>query len=155
NIPVYIYCLSGGRSMYAAQSMRKLGFKVTELTGGILKWRNANLPITPAEITVPTQSLTRAQFEKLLESDKLVLVDFYADWCGPCKRIKPHVDQLSEEMANKIVVLRINYDENKALCAELRIDAIPILQLYKAKKLCWTNEGYIEKAEIANWINKF
>lgn len=151
--PVFVYCLSGGRSSAAANKMRSDGFKqVYELSGGIMKWRSANLPES-TENRVLNTGMTRQQFDSLLNSDKLVLVDFYADWCDPCKKMKPYLEEISKEMADKVSVIRINADDNQALCKELKIDALPVLLLYKNKTLSWTNTGFIEKAGVIKQIN--
>lgn len=148
--PVFVYCLSGGRSAAAAAKMRELGFKeVYELEGGIMKWRAANLPETTENTSaVASSGMTMEQFKAMIKSDKLVLVDFYADWCGPCKKIKPYLEEISKEMEKKVVVYRINVDQNPSLTKELGIDALPTLQIYKKDSLVWNNIGYIEKAEI-------
>ncbi len=146
--PVFVYCLSGGRSSSAANKMRSDGFKtVYELDGGIMKWRGANLPET-TDNKVISNGMSKQQFDALLKFDKVILVDFYADWCAPCKKMKPYLDEISKDMADKIVVIRINADDNQALCKELKIDALPVLQIYKNKNLTWINEGFIEKAEV-------
>lgn len=146
--PVFVYCLSGGRSSSAASQMRSSGFKeVYELEGGIMKWRAANLPET-TENNTPSPGMTRQQFDELLNSDKLVLIDFYADWCAPCKLMKPYLDEISKDMANKVIVIRINTDDNQELSKELKIDALPTLQLYKNKTLAWSNVGFIEKEAV-------
>lgn len=146
--PVFVYCLSGGRSSSAANKMRIDGFtQVYEMEGGIMKWRGANLPETTAN-THATNGMTKKQFEALLNSDKLVLIDFYADWCAPCKKMKPYLEEISKDMVDKVVVIRINADDNQALCKELKIDALPVLQLFKNKSITWTNTGFIEKAEV-------
>jgi thioredoxin len=150
--PVFVYCLSGGRSSAAAQQMRSEGFKeVYELSGGIMKWRGANLPET-TENKQASEGMSRQQFDEFINSDKLVLIDFYADWCAPCKKMKPSLDEISREMADKVVVIRINADNNQSICKELKIDALPVLQLYKNKTLSWTNTGYIEKAEVVKQL---
>jgi thioredoxin 1 len=146
--PVFIYCLSGGRSSSAAGKMRSDGFKqVYELNGGIMKWRAASLPETTNN-TSTSAGMTKQQFVELLNSDKLVLIDFYADWCAPCKKMKPYLDEISNDMVDKVVVIRINADDNQALCKDLKIDALPVLQLYKNKTLIWSNTGYIDKSEV-------
>jgi thioredoxin len=150
--PVFVYCLSGGRSSSAASKMRSEGFKtVYELDGGIMKWRGANLPET-TDNTVTPNGMSKLQFDALLNSDKLVLIDFYADWCAPCKKMKPYLDEISKDMADRVVVIRINADDNQALCKELKIDALPVLQLYKNKTLKWTNTGFIDKAEVVKQL---
>lgn len=150
--PVFVYCLSGGRSSSAANKMRLDSFKtVYELDGGIMKWRGANLPET-TDNTVTSNGMTKQQFDALLNSDKLVLIDFYADWCAPCKKMKPYLDEISKDMADKVVVIRINADDNQTLCKELQINALPVLQLYKNKTLTWTNTGFIEKSEVVKQL---
>jgi thioredoxin 1 len=151
--PIFVYCLSGGRSSSAASEMRSQGFvTVYELDGGIMKWRSANLPETTNN-TVVSNGMTKQQFDALLNSDKLVLVDFYADWCAPCKKMKPYLDEISTEMADQVVVLRINADDNKQLCKDLSIDALPVLHVYKNTAKTWSNVGFIEKAEVVKQLN--
>ncbi len=150
--PVFVYCLSGGRSSSAANKMRSDGFtQVYEMDGGIMKWRGENLPET-TDNAVVSNGMSKQQFDALLISDKLVLIDFYADWCAPCKKMKPYLEEISKEMVDKVVVIRINADDNHALCKELKIDALPVLQLYKNKTLSWTNTGFIEKAEVVKQL---
>lgn len=150
--PVLVYCLSGSRSTYAARYMKSKGFnEVYELNGGMMKWRAANLPETTENATATT-GISKQQFDKLLVTDKLVLIDYYADWCAPCKKMKPYLDEIAKDMADKVVVVRINADENKALCKEMKIDALPVLQIYKNKILVWSNAGFIEKEEVVKQL---
>ncbi len=150
--PVFVYCLSGSRSSAAANKLRSEGFKtVYQLDGGIMKWRGANLPETMDD-TFSSNGMSKLQFDALLNSDKLVLIDFYADWCAPCKKMKPYLDEISKDMADKVVVIRINADDNQTLCKELKIDALPVLQLYKNKTLTWTNIGFIDKIEVVKQL---
>jgi thioredoxin len=146
--PVLVYCLSGSRSTYAVSYMKSNGFKeVYELNGGMMRWRAANLPET-TDAASASAGMSKQQFDNLLVTDKLVLIDYYADWCAPCKKMKPYLDEISRDMADKVVVVRINADESRMLCKELKIDAIPVLQIYKNKKLTWTNTGFIEKEAV-------
>lgn len=150
--PVLVYCLSGGRSAAAISSMLADGFlQVYELSGGIMKWRGAGLPESTENTAVP-QGMTKAQFEALLDSDKLVLIDFYAEWCAPCKKMEPYLKEISTEMADKVTVIRIDADNNQQLCIDMHIDALPVLQLYKNKALAWENLGFIEKAEVVKQL---
>lgn len=147
--PVFVYCLSGSRSSAAANKMRSAGFKeVYELKGGILKWREAELPLTTLTSGNINNGMTIQQYDELLGSDKLVLVDFYADWCAPCREIKPYLEEISKEMSDNVLVVRINVDENPGLSSSMKIDAIPELRIYRNKELKWSNTGYIKKEEI-------
>jgi thioredoxin len=144
--PVFVYCLSGGRSSSAANKMRNEGFKeVYELDGGIMKWRGASLPETNEN---KPAGMTLQAYNDLTKSDKTVLVDFYAEWCGPCRLMKPYLEEISKEMTDKVVVIRINADDNQALCKELNIDALPVLQIFKNQKLTWSNIGFVDKKEV-------
>jgi len=148
--PVMVYCLSGGRSAEAANVLRNEGFKeVYEMNGGIMKWRAANLPLTTQAANKPTQEeLTQEQFAAITGSYTMVLVDFYADWCAPCKQMKPYLDEINETMKDKVKVVRINADDNQQLCKDLKIDALPVLHLYKNNKLVWSNVGFIGKEDV-------
>ncbi len=147
--PVFVYCLSGGRSAAAAKQMRKMGFeKVYEMNGGILKWRKANLQLESNTKIAPPQEITLKNFEKILNTNKKVLIDFYANWCGPCKVMEPYIAEIARDMADKIQVVRIDVDANPELAKALKIEALPVLHLYQNKKLLWTNVGYIVKQEV-------
>lgn len=151
--PVFVYCLSGARSAAAAKKMREMGFKeVYELDGGIMKWRAANLPETTEGTTI-AEGMSQQQFEQLISSDKLVLVDFYADWCAPCKKMEPYLKEIASDMKDKVEVVRINADEHPALCKALGIDGLPVLQVYKNKALRWKYVGFIEKPEVVKQLN--
>lgn len=146
NKTVFVYCLSGSRSASAASAMRSGGFKdVIELDGGIMKWRAQNLP---EEHLSAASGYDNDAFKKLITSDKLVLVDFYADWCAPCKKMKPWLDEISTSMSDKVVVIRINADDHQPLLRSLGIDALPVLHIYKDQNLVWSNAGYIEKDKV-------
>lgn len=149
--PVFVYCLAGSRSAAAAEKMRKDGFKeVYELKGGILKWRSASLP----EVSLKkSNGMSVDDFKKLLVDDKLVLIDFYAEWCMPCKKMKPYIEEIAKEKSNEVKVIRIDADANQLLSKELKIDALPVLQLYKNQKVVWSNQGFIEKAAVVNQLN--
>ena len=154
--PVFVYCLSGSRSSAAVNKLRSEGFgEVYELKGGIMKWRGANLPLTTVSTKAGNNGLTKQRYNELLSSDKLILVDFYADWCAPCREIKPYLEDISKEMSDEVTVIRVNVDENPELSSELKIDAIPELRIYRNKELKWSNTGYIKKEEIVKNLKVF
>ncbi|RYG04822.1 MAG: redoxin domain-containing protein [Chitinophagaceae bacterium] len=147
--PVFVYCLSGGRSNAAIKQLRDAGFKnVTEMPGGMMEWRAKNLPETKDTNASNAKGLSLAQYKALTKSDKLVLVDFYADWCAPCKEMKPYLDKISKDMADKVVIVRIDADANTELCKTLKINALPVLKLYKNEKMIWDNLGFIDEASV-------
>lgn len=149
NTTVFVYCLSGGRSGSAASQLRSNGFKnVLELDGGMMAWRSAGLPETTDSKVVKSTGMSITDFEKLLQTDKVVLVDFYAEWCGPCKKMKPSIEAIEKEMAAKVTVVRIDVDKNVELVKSFGIQEIPILRVYKQGKVTWEQKGFVEKEVI-------
>lgn len=146
--PVFVYCLSGGRSGSAASFMRKNGFtEVYELDGGMLSWRSQKLPET-TETKLKGTELTTADFQKLIASDNYVLVDFHAEWCAPCKKLTPILDEIEAENKSKITIVRIDIDKNPGIAQQLGVTSIPALKLYKNRSLVWENLGLVEKEVI-------
>jgi thioredoxin len=154
NLPIYVYCLSGGRSSKANKIIKSIGFdKVHELNGGILEWRKNQFPEASINNDY-NNSLTVKDFNKLIDSDKIVLVDYYANWCAPCKIMEPYLVEISHEYSKNLNLVRINYDENLPLLRSLEVYGLPVLQLYKDKKLLWSNVGFIEKSSVESEIKK-
>ena len=155
NKPVFVYCLGGGRSSSAASQMRSEGFKeVYELNGGMMNWRSAGLSETTTTSTKPkSEGMTKAQFDKLITSDKIVIVDFFAVWCAPCKKMRPHLEEISKEMADKVTIIQIDVDQNPILAKELKIEGLPTLHFYKNNELKLNNLGYMTKEEIIKQVN--
>ena len=88
--------------------------------------------------------------EEVLKSDKTVLIDFYADWCGPCKMMSPIIDQIAEEKADSIKVGKVNVDENQDLAMEYGVMSIPTLVIIKNGQVEKTFVGLRDKGEILN-----
>ena len=147
--PVFVYCLSGGRSKKAAEKFVSLGFeKVYELQGGLLKW-NADGFAKPRDKTV---GMPVAAFNKMISGDKKILISFYADWCAPCKKMAPYILKLQKEWSNKVEIVRINADENKTLVADLKISELPTLLLYEKKAIKWRKLGFISEENLKKQI---
>lgn len=145
--PVMVYCLAGSRSAAAAAALRKNGFQqVYEMDGGIMQWRAKKLPENKGENKA--ESMTLKQYQQLLVSDKLVLVDFYAPWCAPCRKMEPYLNKIAEDSKDKVVVIRIDVDANSQLSNELNVAEIPVLHLYKNEKLVWNQNGFIEESVV-------
>lgn len=99
-------------------------------------------------------SVTDESFQKeVLESDLPVLVDFWAEWCGPCKMLTPILEQISQEFTGKVKVLKMNIDENPNVPSRLGIRSIPTLILFKDGKSVATKVGLSPKDSIVSWIN--
>ena len=97
--------------------------------------------------------ITAANFEnEVLNSDKPILLDFYADWCGPCKMLAPVVHEIAEENAGTPKVGKINVDEQMELAMRFQISSIPMLVVFKDGKAVAKSVGYRPKAEIAAMV---
>ena len=91
--------------------------------------------------------------KEVLNSEKPVLVDFWATWCGPCKMIAPIISEISEEFNNKVKVGKVNVDEEKELAIKYEISSIPTLVIFKNGKISKTLIGFRPKEEIKEVLN--
>lgn len=92
--------------------------------------------------------ITDANFKELIAGDKPVVMDFWAEWCGPCRMIAPHVDELATEYEGQIVIGKVNVDENEELPSEYGIRSIPTLLFFKNGELVEKHVGAATKAQI-------
>ena len=94
--------------------------------------------------------------EKVLKDKNIVLCDFWAEWCGPCKQISPILEELSEELQeNKIKIAKVNIDNNPETPSKFGIMSIPTLLLFKEGKLVSTQVGVQQKKELKSWIETY
>lgn len=143
--PVFVYCKSGRRSHLAAEKLAELGFTtIIEMEGGILKWTSEGLS-KPDEKRI---GITQKEYADLLNSDKKVLIDFYAEWCAPCKKMTPYLLKMQKELGDKMVIIRLDADQNKSLLSEMKISELPTLLLYENKQLKWQHSGYISETDL-------
>lgn len=97
--------------------------------------------------------ISSENYEKeVLQSDKPVIIDFYADWCGPCRTMSPIIDEIAEENADTIKVGKVNVDENQDLASEYGVMSIPTIVILKKGKVENTFVGVRNKSEILNAI---
>jgi thioredoxin 1 len=88
------------------------------------------------------------KFQNLINSEKPVLLDFYADWCGPCQAMKPILVQLKEKVGEDAIIVKINTEKNQDLSAFLQIRSIPTLMLYKKGEMLWRHSGVVDANEL-------
>ncbi len=101
-----------------------------------------------------TAKVTDASFEAdVLKSSEPVVVDFWAEWCGPCKMIGPSLEEIATEMQGKVKIAKVNVDENPGVAGKLGIRSIPTLMLFKDGKLAAQKVGAAPKGELVKWIN--
>ena len=102
-----------------------------------------------------TVNVTDASFsEDVLESDKLVLVDFWAEWCGPCKQIAPALEDISEEMGDRIKIAKVNIDESPDTPGKFHVRGIPTFMIFKEGQVVATKVGAMTRSKMTEWIEE-
>ena len=100
-------------------------------------------------------TLTSSTFDETVKaSDKPVVVDFWAEWCGPCKMISPVLDELAETYGGKLKVAKVNVDENRATAIKYHVRSIPMLLLFKDGQIQATQIGAVGKGQLTQMIDK-
>ena len=102
---------------------------------------------------MPTKAVTDNSFESdVIKSDKPIVVDFWAEWCGPCKQIGPALEEISDELKDKVKIGKINIDDNQELAAQFSIRSIPTIILFKDGNSIDTKVGLPPKKDLLDWI---
>ena len=96
---------------------------------------------------------TNTSFDGLLADEKLVIVDFWATWCGPCRMLSPLLDEIEEEMSDKITVVKVNVDDADEIAMRYRIMSIPTLLFFKNGQLVDKTVGAMPKSTLVDKIN--
>ncbi len=101
-----------------------------------------------------TKAISDQSFDAdVLNASEPVVVDFWAEWCGPCKQIAPSLEEISQEMAEKVTVTKLNVDDNPQISAQYNIRSIPTMLLFKGGEVASMKVGALPKSKIVDWIN--
>jgi thioredoxin 1 len=92
--------------------------------------------------------------EDVLKSSTPVVVDFWAEWCGPCKMIAPHLEALADEMSEQVKVVKVNIDENPLTPTKYGVRGIPTLMLFKDGEVAATKVGALPKTKLVEWVQE-
>ena len=103
---------------------------------------------------MPSNKVTDSSFEAdVIKSEKRVLVDFWAEWCGPCVQIAPALEELANEYKDSLTVVKVNIDENPETPAKYGVRGIPTLILFKDGEIAATKVGAAPKRQLSEWIS--
>ena len=95
------------------------------------------------------------KFQEIIAGDTPVLVDFFAEWCGPCKMMKPVLEDLKRKLGDKIVILKVDDDKNESMAAAYRIQSVPTLMLWKNGQIAWRQSGALPLHELDQILSAY
>ena len=94
----------------------------------------------------------KSNFKSIIDSETTVLVDFYADWCGPCKILAPILTEVKKELGNSLKIVKIDVDKNQPLATKYQVRGVPTMLLFKSGKQVWRQSGVLQKNELIDII---
>lgn len=156
---IYVYCKGGGRSAQAADILLQNGFKkVYNLQGGIMAWNNEGYETVQTEEShndSGSSGLNSQDFDKIIAENDLVLVDYYAKWCVPCKKMMPVMEEITTEYEGKAHILMVDVDASDALVKEQKVAGVPVLVLYKNGEKVWSANGEQSKEVLKKQLDDY
>ncbi len=96
-----------------------------------------------------------SNFKSIIDSDTPVLIDFYADWCGPCKLLAPILKEVKDELQDHIKIIKVDVDKNQQLASQYQVRGVPTMILFKNQKQLWRQSGVLQKNDLINIINQY
>lgn len=97
----------------------------------------------------------KSNFNTIINSETPVLIDFFADWCGPCKMLAPILKQVKDDLGEDIKIIKIDVDENQMLAAKYQVRGVPTMLLFKSGKQVWRQSGVLQKDQIISVVKQY
>lgn len=94
-------------------------------------------------------------FQEIVNKDHPVLVDFFAEWCGPCKVMSPLLDDLKKRVGDQASIIKIDVDKNRSLASSYQVSGVPTLMLFKSGKMVWRQSGVVPLADLERLIKQY
>ena len=155
--PIYLYCNTGYRSEKAARFLIDKGYTdVYNLQHGIMEWELVDLTVVMEPDASPDteNKMDPERYYAIIESEPLVFFDFYAPWCGPCRKMMPMIDSLKVDYHPQIRMYKVNVDASKKLVKELQLVGVPYLTLFHNGNSLFTKNGVISRQELTTILDK-
>jgi thioredoxin 1 len=157
NQPIYLYCNTGYRSEKAAEILTENGYAdVYNLQHGIMEWELINLPVIvePDARRDTDNTMTPEQYHAILAAGSPVFFDFYAPWCGPCRKMMPMIDSVMVEYHPEILMHKVNVDASKKLVKELKLLGVPYLVLFNRGEMVFSKNGSLTRNELTSVLDQ-
>lgn len=142
---VYVYCQAGARSAAAQNFLIEKGYNVVNLEGGMSSWKMSQLPV---EGNANAVQMRVVDFDKVVASNKMVLVDIGASWCPPCRKMQPIIDQIKKEQGNKIYFLAVDGGVDMNVMKHVQFESLPTYIIYQNGKEIWRKSGIVTADEF-------
>ena len=146
---ILVYCAAGSRSSAAGDWLMQQGYQVKELKGGIISWKQASKPVVQVANEKP---VTAAEYKVLTNLAPVVLIDFGAEWCPPCKKMEPVMEQLKKDLGEKYTLVKVDAGVQTELMKQVNVENIPTFIIYKNGTESWRKTGIVSINELKEKI---